>query len=76
MRRDGSESDLKAQSFELAHEALFFLVPIELIEGGTAEFPILLRIHQDVIHNDQEGMGQGHCRSLLATPQGEAMILR
>src|SRR5260370_41600857 len=28
-----------------------------------------------MIHNDQKRMGQGHCRSLLATPEGQAVIL-
>ena len=46
LRRGRSESDLKAQSFELAHEALFFLVSIEFVEVGAAEFLILLLVGQ------------------------------
>jgi hypothetical protein len=73
--RGRSESDLKAQSFELAYEALFFLVSIESVEVGAAEFLVVLLAGQHMIHNDQKRMGQGHCRSLLATPESQAVIL-
>lgn len=63
MSRDGSESDLKAQPLELAHEALLFLVPIEFIEVGSAEFLVVLRVRQHVIHNDQEGVDS--CAALV-----------
>ncbi len=43
-----SERNLKAQSFELANEALFFLISIEFVEIGAAEFLILLLVSQQM----------------------------
>jgi hypothetical protein len=57
------------------HQPLLDPVSLQLVKISRAQVLIGLLPRQHVIHNDQDGMAQGHERAFLTPPGGNALVL-
>jgi hypothetical protein len=62
-----------AQGFQPFDEAPFNSLPVSLIEGGRPEiFVGALRMSEQVVDHDEDGVGDGHRRAFGSASQSES----
>ena len=69
------ERDGVAEGFEAADEAALDVVALALIEVGGAQLPVGGPVAEQVVADDQDGVGDGDDGPLLAASGCEAAIL-